>query len=327
MAFAAMIEALFADPTLTKAAEYLPKGGLGGMSVRVIAKQPDTLSSFGEAQIHTATGLFDVQAKDVPQPAIDDQLTVDGIRRKGNRVMTTTPNLLIDHIAAAQAQKEVTANTAFDALDKALCQFTSIALTDANQTLADAQMLGNMALKFTGVLTATRTVTVPAHAKLLFVENGTTGGFSLSIKTPSGTAVTLGNGERKLLYCNGSDFSVVAEAGVATPYDVGGCYVGKPSAGSVILRYPMPRAVRFAAGLSSSTGVAATAATAAVSFSIRKNGAEFATMNFAASATIATFTCAGAVDFAAGNVLTLVAPSSPDDTLSDIGFALAGLRI
>ena len=34
--------------------------------------------------------------------------------------MTTTPNLLIDHIAASQAQKEVTANSAFDALDKAL---------------------------------------------------------------------------------------------------------------------------------------------------------------------------------------------------------------
>jgi len=68
--------------------------------------------------------------------------------------MTTTPNLLIDHIAASQAQKEVTANTAFDALDKALCQYTGIALSDANLTLTDAQMIGNMALKFTGTLTA-----------------------------------------------------------------------------------------------------------------------------------------------------------------------------
>ena len=31
--------------------------------------------------------------------------------------MTTTPNLLIEHIAANQAQKEVTANAAFEALD------------------------------------------------------------------------------------------------------------------------------------------------------------------------------------------------------------------
>jgi len=241
--------------------------------------------------------------------------------------MTTTPNLLIDHIAAAQAQKEVTANTAFDALDKALCQFTNIALADAALTLTDAQMLGNMALKFTGALTAVRIITVPARAKLLFVENATTGGFSLTVKTPSGTASIVGSGERKLLYCNGADFSVVAEAGVAAPYDIGGSFVGKPSAGSIILRFPMPRAVRFVPGLSPSKGVAATAPTGAVSFLLRKNGAQFATMDFAAAATTATFTCASNTDFAVGDVLTLVAPSTPDDTLADIGFALAGLRI
>lgn len=241
--------------------------------------------------------------------------------------MTQSPNLLIDHIAASQAQKEVTANAAFDALDKALCQFTSIALTDADLTLTDAQMLGNMALKFTGTLTAFRTITVPAHAKLLFVDNATTGGFSLSVKVPSGTTITINSGERKLLYCDGADFKIVAEAGVSAPYDIGGSFVGKPAAGAVILRFPMPRNARFLSGMTLSKGVAATAATAAVSFSIRKNGGQFATMNFAAGASTATFTCASNTDFAAGDVLTLVAPSTPDDTLADIGFALAGLRI
>jgi hypothetical protein len=64
--------------------------------------------------------------------------------------MTTTPNLLIEHIAANQAQKEVTANAAFDALDKAACQLTSIALADADTTLTDAQFLGSFSLRFTG---------------------------------------------------------------------------------------------------------------------------------------------------------------------------------
>lgn len=240
--------------------------------------------------------------------------------------MTTTPNLLIDHIAASQAQKEVTANTAFDALDKALCQSTSLALADANLALTDAQMLGNMALKFTGTLTAARMITVPAHPKLVYVENATTGGYALSVKTPSGAAISLGSGERKLLYCDGSDFTIAAEAGAA-PYDIGGSLIGKPGAGIAIMRFPMPRAVRFLSGMVLSKGVAATAATATASFSLRKNGAEFATMNFAASATTATFTCTTTTDFAAGDILTLVAPAPPDDTLSDIGFALAGLRI
>lgn len=241
--------------------------------------------------------------------------------------MTQSPNLLIDHIAASQAQKEVTANAAFDALDKALCQLTIIALSDADLTLTDAQMLGNMALKFTGALTAARTITVPAHAKLLFVENGTSGGYFVSVKTPSGAAITFATGERKLLYCDGAELRVVAESTTSASYDIGGSFVGKPSASAVILRFPVPRPVRFLSGMSLSKGVAGTASTAAAAFSIRRNGAEFATMDFAASETSATFTCANDTDFAAGDVLTLVAPGTPDDTLADIGFALAGLRI
>jgi hypothetical protein len=93
--------------------------------------------------------------------------------------MTTTPNLLIEHIAANQAQKEVTANAAFDALDKALCQLTSIAILDVDTTLTDAQMLGALSMKFTGTLTAGRTITIPAKNKLLVVENSTTGGSRL----------------------------------------------------------------------------------------------------------------------------------------------------
>ena len=199
-------------------------------------------------------------------------------------------------------------------------------MTDANLTLTDAQMIGNMALKFTGTLTAARTITTPARAKFIYVENGTAGGFAISIKTPSGTAIAVGTGERKLLYCNGVDFTIAAESG-ASPYDIGGSFVGKPGAGSTIMRFPMPRAVRFLSGMALSKGVAATAATAAVSFSIRKNGIEFATMNFAAAGTSATFICATTTDFAAGDVLTLVASATPDDTLADIGFAFAGLRI
>jgi len=241
--------------------------------------------------------------------------------------MTTTPNLIIDHIAASQAQKEVTANAAFDALDKALCQSTAVALSDADTTLTDAQMLGNMSLKFTGALTAVRTITVPAHAKLLLAENVTTGGYALSLKTPSGTAINFSNGERKLLYCDGAELKIVAETGSASPYDVGGCVVGKPGANAVILRYPLPRAVRFIAGMTLSKGVAGTAAAAASSFLIRKNGTQFSTMDFAASATSATFTCSTTTDFAAGDILTVVSPSTIDDTLADIGFALAGIRL
>ena len=76
MAFADMVAALFADPVLSKPAIYQPQGSAETLLIRVMAKQPDAITGFGESQIHSATSLFDVQAKDVAQPKIGDQLTV-----------------------------------------------------------------------------------------------------------------------------------------------------------------------------------------------------------------------------------------------------------
>lgn len=94
--------------------------------------------------------------------------------------MSTTPNLLISHIAASQNQKEVTANTAFDELDEALCSSKSEAMTDANFAVPQADFLTNMVLVFTGNLTATRTITLPANKKPFIVSNQTVDAGSLS---------------------------------------------------------------------------------------------------------------------------------------------------
>lgn len=120
--------------------------------------------------------------------------------------MSTTPNLLISHIAAAQNQKEVTANTAFDDFDEALCANVSLAMTDANYTVVQATALQNMVLVFTGTLTADRTVTLPANKKPWIVSNQTTGGFSLTFKvgTATNTVVLTGSGYT-LIYCDGTN--------------------------------------------------------------------------------------------------------------------------
>lgn len=115
-------------------------------------------------------------------------------------------------------------------------------------------------------------------------------------------------------------------AWVTEPYDVGGACSGVPSVSLVIMRFPAPRAIAFAVSLTNSQGVAAIAATAQTDFDILKNGVSFGTMRFAAAGTVATFISAGGATFAAGDVLTVVAPASPDATLSDIGFTLVGTR-
>lgn len=242
--------------------------------------------------------------------------------------MTTTPNLDIDHIAASQAQKEVTANAAFDALDSAMCGLTSIAIANVDTVLTDAQMLGCAYMKFTGTLTAIRAITIPGHNKTLIVENSTTGGYSITINTSGGSAVTLVNAAKKILYCDTTTFSTVAEAAstAANPYDLGGSYIGKPAASAVLLRFPMTRAVRFPTSLAASQGIAGTAALASTTFVVAKNGTGFGTMVFGVSGTVATFT-GTQTDFAAGDIFTLTAPGTADDNLSDIGFAFAGTRL
>jgi hypothetical protein len=110
------------------------------------------------------------------------------------------------------------------------------------------------------------------------------------------------------------------------PYDVGSMGTGVPTASLVMMRYPFPRQVVFPAGLTGSRGVAEVAATAQTDFDIKKNGSSVGTMRFAASATTATFIMASQTTFVAGDILRVVAPGTPDATLSGVGFGLAGTR-
>lgn len=119
--------------------------------------------------------------------------------------MPTTPNLGIPHIDASQNQKEVTANTAFDDLDAALTDLLVQAITDADYTVVTADALTHMLFKFTGTLTANRNIIVPNNKKMYVVANGTTGGFSLTVKTSAGTGVAISSTTYTFLYCDGTN--------------------------------------------------------------------------------------------------------------------------
>jgi hypothetical protein len=56
---------------------YTPAGG-EPVSVRVIARRPDTIVGFGETRIHAETATFEVRASEVANSRPDDQLIVDG---------------------------------------------------------------------------------------------------------------------------------------------------------------------------------------------------------------------------------------------------------
>jgi hypothetical protein len=92
----------------------------------------------------------------------------------------------------------------------------------SNVTLTSVQA-GNGILVFTGALTANIAVIVPASTKTMIVENLTSGAYTLTVKTASGTGVAVTQGKTQELFCDGtnvllssSDFVNVALTGTAT---------------------------------------------------------------------------------------------------------------
>jgi hypothetical protein len=84
-------------------ATYTPADG-EPVSVRVIARRPDTLLGFGETRIHAETATFEVRPSEVGNPRPGDTLTVGGetfvIQREPER---RDPDRLVWSLAARPA--------------------------------------------------------------------------------------------------------------------------------------------------------------------------------------------------------------------------------
>jgi hypothetical protein len=82
-------------------------------------------------------------------------------------------------------------------------------MSDANYTLTvvneGTDEARQMFVRLTGTLSTTRNVICPAVSKLYFVSNETSGGQSIVFKTPSGSGITVPNGARVMLHCNGTN--------------------------------------------------------------------------------------------------------------------------
>lgn len=63
----------------------------------------------------------------------------------------------------------------------------------------------NMVLEIGGTLTAARNVVCPTADKLYFIRNATSGGFAITLKTAAGAGISVPNGSKKVLYCDGTN--------------------------------------------------------------------------------------------------------------------------
>lgn len=245
--------------------------------------------------------------------------------------MTTTANLNIQHVTVGQADKEAAINNIADKLDQSnMGSFVHDMASDADYTLltaSDEHLNFYLQINDTGVLlTTTRNIILPNNKQVHVVFNNTAQ--SLVFKTTAGVGPTVQAGERDLVYTDGTDV-VLAAGGLSTndyPQDYHFYFPNKPANSATIAFIMMTRTVKFLSGLSNSYGTALVAATASSDFDIQKNGASIGTINWAAAATVATFTFATDTTFNTGDSIKVIAPATQDSTLSGISISISGSR-
>lgn len=121
-------------------------------------------------------------------------------------------------------------------LEEAIAGVATVSMTDANYTLTTANGSTDEARKaviiLTGALTATRNVVCPTAHKVYVVYNNTSGGQSVVFKTSSGSGITITNGTKAFVFCDGtnvvealtffSSLSIGGALAVGTNLTVGG---------------------------------------------------------------------------------------------------------
>jgi hypothetical protein len=132
-----------------------------------------TLSSLSPSVIYTAADqTIDFGA---PQTTVDvailpaERICQARLRREGDAV--SIPNLAIAHILQSQAQKEVTANAALDALDQAIAGLLQVDVSAGSTITVDGTAARKCKmLRLTGTLAADAEVVVPDNRKPYFLQ-------------------------------------------------------------------------------------------------------------------------------------------------------------
>ncbi len=156
-----------------------------------------------------------------------------------------------------------------------------------------------------------------------YVVNPTTNNFQVAA-TPSGAAINTSGSQSGTQTATAQYWSALASGG--DRYDIAAFATDRPASGETIAEIVFTTAVTFDAGLPQSQAKAGTPATATAVFSLQKNGVQFGTLTFAASAASGVFASSSGASFAAGDVLTVVAPNPRDATLANLAFTLTGFR-
>lgn len=244
--------------------------------------------------------------------------------------MVDTQYLARTPLVTGQTNKELSVNSADDALEFATQRALAVDMSSGNVALTEAQWTRNFLFICTGQ-TATRTLSVPTaitgHSantaeRFFAVRNADASDIVTVEQDAGGLKVDLLPGEETTLVANGTD---VRRVGQQT-FDIGSFFPGVPGNSEPLLRFVFTRKVTFPSGLVNSQGLALVAATAQTDVDIRKNNSSVGTMRWAISGTVASFIMASATSFDPGDEIRLIGPGTADATLADLFFTLAATR-
>lgn len=95
--------------------------------------------------------------------------------------------------------------------------------------------LNRVAYRFTGLLTGNRDIVVPATVQQYWVDNQTTGAFTLTVKTLGNPGQVIAQGQRAIYYCNGVDVVDADTANVSLPLQISDGGTGAVTSGAALI--------------------------------------------------------------------------------------------
>lgn len=144
-------------------------------------------------------------------------------------------------------------------------QFIEIDVTGSGTYTLSGSELNKIGYRFIGVLSGTRNIVVPAAVQEYWVNNETSGAFSLFVKTAAQiTGIEILQGDSNILYCDGTDVVSAESSTVSFPIVIGQGGTGATTAatartnlGATAVGVSLFTAVNAAAALSAIGGAAA----------------------------------------------------------------------
>lgn len=101
-------------------------------------------------------------------------------------------------------------------------------------TLSAAEQ-NKISYNFYGTLTGNRNIIVPPTIQQYWVDNSTSGAFSLTVKVAGQPGYQVPQGSRAILYCDGTDVLNAATAGISTPIGISSGGTGATSASGALV--------------------------------------------------------------------------------------------